>query len=404
VLFVLAVVAIPTAAVEPARPLLIVDQPVAPARLTECADDGALKFAVADNDSAVPRSSVVPQADLVAWGSPAEFGRGTYVVTADGSVLSAETAAVVGEQLEFSSAPFGPRSLPLGRVRGLVFHAPSARAARDRLFRSLSASADEDRDRLLLVGDDVVRGTLRSLDSRHADIETSVGAAKVELGRIAAVAFNPALTERLSLPSSRVVVGLADGSLVVTASPVGREQVRLAPVAASPAAADAAASREPWQVAREEIVFLQTFGGRSRYLSDLEPTGYKHVPYLELARDYRLDQSPGGGDLRAGGRRYLKGVGMHSTSRLTFPLAADHRRFAAEIAIDDETGGRGSVVFRVFVDTEERFRSEVVRGGDASTPIAVDVAGGKQLSLVVDFAEAGDVQDHAVWLNARLTQ
>jgi hypothetical protein len=37
-------------------------------------------------------------------------------------------------------------------------------------------------------------------------------------------------------------------------------------------------------------------------------------------------------------------------------------------------------------------------------PISVDIGGAKQVSLVVDFAERGDEQDHADWLDARFVE
>jgi len=162
------------------------------------------------------------------------------------------------------------------------------------------------------------------------------------------------------------------------------------------------ADAPPWHVGRSQVFFLQTLGGDAVYLSDLESSGYRHVPYLERTWDYGVDRSVGGGPLRVGGKRYLKGLGMHSTSRLSFALPEGMRRFAASLAIDDDADGRGSVTFRVFVDKEERYRSEVIRGGQPPVPMEVDVSGGSQLSLIVDFADHGDEQDHADWLNARL--
>lgn len=397
-LLVLAVLSTPLAA----EPLSTVDHTWPAAELSEFAADGRITFSVAPADGTASQSVSVATEDLVVWGTPAEFGRGTYVTTVDGGIFAAETVAVSGETFDLLSPSFDSRSWPLSSVRGAIFHPPAARASRDRLFRRLTAPEAGDRDRVLLVGGDEVQGTLTSLDARHANLETPVGAAKLDLGRTTAVVFNPALTTNIDLPSQRLLVGLRDGTLIVAASAVGRDRVRLTPVIAPPADKNAAGTPMPWEVDRREIVFLQTRGGRAVYLSDLAPTGYKHVPYLDVPREYRLDQSVDGGDLRAGGRRYLKGVAMHSTSRLTFPLAASYRGFAAEIAIDDDADGRGSVTFRVFVDAEERYRSEVVRGGDPPTPVEVDVAGGKHLSLIVDFAEEADVLDHADWLNARL--
>jgi hypothetical protein len=60
------------------------------------------------------------------------------------------------------------------------------------------------------------------------------------------------------------------------------------------------------------------------------------------------------------------------------------------------------VVFRVLVDGHERFASPILRGGDAPVPVSVDVRGAKKLELMVDYADRGDVLDHADWLDARL--
>src|SRR5262249_35933261 len=160
-------------------------------------------------------------------------------------------------------------------------------------------------------------GTLTKLDSRFAAFQTAVGPAQIELGRVAAVAFNPALTAKYDRRASRTLVGLRDGTLVACSAVTGTDQVILTPLVA-PAGVEKAP--KPWKCDAAEIVFLQRFGGRAVYLSDLTPTGYKHVPYFELTRPYRLDRNVDGGDLRAGGRRYLKGIGMTSTSRLTYPL------------------------------------------------------------------------------------
>ena len=117
------------------------------------------------------------------------------------------------------------------------------------------------------------------------------------------------------------------------------------------------------------ITALQTLGGQAVYLSDLKPVGYKHIPFLQLAWPYQADRNVSGDLLRAGGKLFLKGLGMHSASRLTYDLDRPASRLEAALAIDDRAGGRGSVVFRVFVDTgdghwEPKFTSPIVRGGD----------------------------------------
>lgn len=387
-----------TAAAQPPQALVTVERNIAAVRPTAFADDGKITFATIGSADAKGETFTVAADDLVAWGAPVEFGRGIYVLTADGGVFSSETVAVTGEELDFLTATFDSRTLPLAQARGVVLRPAASAAARDRMFR-LTDGTGGDRDRLLLSGGDRLEGTLTKLDSRQAAVETAVGAAQVELGRVAAVTFNSALTAKYE-PQPRTVVGLRDGTLLVCSAITGTERLTLTPLIA---AATNANSAKPWICRTDEVVFLQRLGGRIEYLSDLSPTGYKHVPYFELTRTYQTDCNVGGGDLRADGRRYLKGLGMTATARLTYPLDAAHKKFAAEIAIDDDAGGRGSVTFRVFIDAVEKFRSGIVRGGDPPSPIAVDVSGGRTLSLVVDFAERADELDHADWLNARLS-
>ena len=83
------------------------------------------------------------------------------------------------------------------------------------------------------------------------------------------------------------------------------------------------------------ITALQTLGGQAVYLSDLEPVGYKHIPFLQLAWPYQADRNVSGDLLRAGGKLFLKGLGMHSASRLTYDLDRPASRLEAALAIDD---------------------------------------------------------------------
>jgi hypothetical protein len=157
-----------------------------------------------------------------------------------------------------------------------------------------------------------------------------------------------------------------------------------------------------------DVASLQSLGGRFVYLSDLEPADYRHVPYLEIAWPYHGDRNALGEPLAVGGKRYLKGLGMHSAARLTYRLDGGYRRFDAAVAIDDSAGDKGSVVLGVYVlrdgGWQTAFTSEIVRGGQEPLHVSVDVAGAQGLTLTVDYADRGDELDHADWLDARLVE
>ncbi len=383
----------------PFQPLTTIDGTRPPVEWRGTTADGAWTFRPLDAPAGdASRDVVVAANDVVVWGHPADPLSAPVAVLAGGDRTPVDDFTADAESITVTTRSLGKRTFPLSRVRGLVFRAPSSPLGRDLRFAAVAHPAEGERDRLTLVGGDALQGIVTTLDVRQVVVETALGPAAKSTLDAESLVFNPALAEEVLRPTEYVVVGLRDGTLLACSRVTGNDQT----AAFEPLVA--AGETAAWTVPRASVVFLQRFGGRVRYLSDVAPAGYRHVPYFRLEKKYAFDRNLAGGALRAGGKPHLKGIAMPSTSRLAFPLDPADRRLRAEIALDDVAGRQGSVTFRVFVDADERFRSDVVRGGDSPRPIDVDLAGGKQLSLVVDFAESGDVQDHAVWLDARLTR
>lgn len=335
----------------------------------------------------------LPAADLVTWGTPAEIGNVPLLVLADGSRVVGEVIEADKERLTVDSGLFGLVKLPVERLAGVVFQTPSERQARDQLLDQI-ASAEGNTDRLILVNGDQLSGRLDVIHDNAARLTTEVGPVDVKTERIRALVFNPGLVQRPRSEGLRAIVGFRDGSrLVAQQLVVDQTSVRVTGM-----------DGRAWNASPEEFVFLQPLGGRVVYLSDLKAAAYRHIPYLTLAWPYHTDRNVLGSLLRVGGRLYLKGLGMHSASRLTYLLPKSAQRFQAELAIDDSTEGSGSVRFRVFVDGREKYTSPTVRGGQAPLPISVDLAGAKRLDLIVEFADRADQQDHADWLGARVSK
>lgn len=129
---------------------------------------------------------------------------------------------------------------------------------------------------------------------------------------------------------------------------------------------------------------------------------------LGMTWPHRIDRAVDGGPLRAGGRRYTRGIGVHAPSRLVWELGGAWRQLRGSCAIDDVVSrlpGRGSVVFRIHVDGELRWESGVVRGGDASIALPEQsLAGANELVLEVDMASDFHVADRADWLRVLLVK
>jgi len=344
--------------------------------------------------AAGPRA--LPAASLVRWGQCAEWTRGSAVILVDGSLLVADVIAADRESLVADSPLFGELKLPRASIAGVVFRPLGGRARNDRLLDRVASGAGES-GRIVLTNGDELAGALETVKDGRLHLQTSVRPLEVEARRVAALLSRPTRKRADTGEAAKTLwasAGLSDGTRLHAAALEIRGDALRVTLQSGPV----------WNTASKELVFLQPLGGKVVYLSDLKADGYRHVPYLTLPWPYRTDRSVSGAMLRSGGRLYLKGLGMHSASRLTYALARPYRRFCAELAIDDETEGGGSAGFRLFVDGQLKYTGPTVRGGQPAIPVSIDIVGAKRLDLVVDFAERADELDHADWLDARLVR
>jgi len=347
------------------------------------------------------KPQTIPAGQWVRWGAPAPFApSGPIVLAADGSLLPIdqqfEPVVLQGEKLNCDTRRLGRLQLPLPSVRGLVYHLPARIQQADVLMREI-LDAQGSADQLLLANGDRLSGTLTQLGADKLLLEVDQIPLELEVRNVVAVIFNPALARRPPATKERMVVGLSDGT---------RLQCQAA-VSSGTSLSMTTQNGLKLSSALANVVWLQALSEKVAYVSDFQDAGYRHTPYLSLNWPYERDRNVLGGQLRCGGRAYLKGLGMHSTSLIRYALDKPYRRLDAEIGIDDETGSRGSVIFRVYVDTgdgqwQRRYESPIVRGGQAPVPISVDLKGAKRIALVADVADRGDELDHANWLDARL--
>jgi len=181
-------------------------------------------------------------------------------------------------------------------------------------------------------------------------------------------------------------VTLAEGKLRVT-SPAGLELVY--PLA--------------------EIARIDYSQGNLQYLSDMKPESTTWTPYLGAAASPasaafyrpRSDRALEGGPLRVGGKKYAKGLSMHSRTELVYRLPEKFSRFQAVAGIDDGVRGSGHVRLLIVGD-DKTLLDEVIAGKDAPRAVDLDVKGVNRLKITVDYGEDLDVSDHLDLCEARI--
>lgn len=372
---------------------------------------GQLSLVEADTAQLVSGGQIrsVPLEEMLWWGQLTPPSRRQTVELTDGSQLVAAPAWTLHGSLSYADEMLSIKQTVLANVQiaRRQLYALWLEAARDReLFAPIRAEANRyagDEDRVWLVSGDAFSGSVEAIAEGRLTFAVEGEPLELPLAEVAALRFAGNEAGRQEPAQNRMAVGLSDGTLLMAKSFEFSEKNVTAELVAG---LDVRTTRS------EAVTYLQPFGQRTIYLSDLEPLDFRHTPYLggaSPAGNWQLgiDRNLFGEPLSAAGRYFLKGLAVHSASRLVYRLPAGATQFACLVALDDssqQTESGGSAVFRVYVarggKLEQAYESPTVRSGDPPLPISVDLSGGKAIALVVDYADRGDQSDHADWLDA----
>jgi alpha-galactosidase len=100
------------------------------------------------------------------------------------------------------------------------------------------------------------------------------------------------------------------------------------------------------------------------------------------------------------GKKFVHGFGTHADSELWVDLQGAVTKFVSYVGVDSEVQDRGSIRFEVWADGKKIADSGLMRGGQEAKLISVDVAGVKQMTLIVSGDTDGINYDHADWAGA----
>lgn len=320
---------------------------------------------------------------------------------ARGGLVRATLRGGDGELLELGVLGGGTLRLPIdaiasvrvsGRVPDDWTEPISAPQEGDRLYRKRGRGLDR------------IDGTVESFEPEGVRMGGSLGV-KLFPWEEVAVLFVEVLGVAAREPARGVpvVLDLVDGS---------RLPASLARLSGSDGVELLTSSEHALRVPLEAVSELLVQGGGLRFLSELAPSEAEATaPFgddLGMRWPPRFDRSCSGGPLRAGGRVWTRGIGVHAPSRIVFELEEEWARLRGSVAIDDEVGdlpARGSVRFRIKGGERVLWESPVLRGGDPPLSIPpLSLEGVRHLVLEVDEAEGLHVADRADWLRMILSR
>jgi hypothetical protein len=326
------------------------------------------------------------------------------VTLVNGDELRARVLGGSGEELELELVAGVNVPFQLSGLRSLVF--PARIPADQRL--ALAPAPEGDRLYRRTAALDALDGTLEGFEAEGVRFDSVLGQRTIPWGEVGAL-FIEALDDgpdRAAAAAVPVVVAFAGrdgGRLRGGLLALERERCRLLLGGASEIAL-------PWSAVAELLVA----DGRLTYLSELVPSGESgrgaaFGDELGMNWPHRMDRNVLGGELRAGGTPYRRGIGMHAPSVLTFALDGSYRTLRGRVAIDDSAllnarAARGNVLFRLRADGELLWESPPVRGGDPVLDIPALALEGRR-ELVLELDPAGDFAgDRGNWLDLVLVR
>lgn len=287
----------------------------------------------------------------------------------------------------------------LERIRALVFpqNIPADHTVATVTDRLLSRKST--RDEVILKAGSETEGTIQKFGVTFLEISTDrLGTLTIPYEKVSAVGVLE-VTPPPEEKDLRVTVCLTDGSRITGLPRAGRERE---------IGIESSLLGE-MRIPTSRILFIYVQGGRTTYISDLEPEKVESTPFFPREFPWRpylnRDRSYGGGAIRLGGVVYPKGLGCHSRVEATYDLGGAYRSLDGLLGIDDEVaGGKGSVIFRVVLDGREVYSSGEVTHRDGPKRLGIQVKEARKLTLVVDYGKNIHIQDRADWADLRLTK
>jgi len=335
--------------------------------------------------------------------SAAERGDGVeraqVELTLEDAVLG-RIAGARGETLELELVGGARLSVSIDDVRRVVFAG--------RLGGASVVEAPPKGDRLYWVrpkGLDRVDGSFQEFSAEGVVFESALGVRTFPWAEIGALTIEPLGAARARERSPRAVsvdlmgggrlhgdlLGVRDGSL--------RLNWR---------------GRTPLALPLESLAQVALDDGSVAHLSAFAPTlaveGWPENDDSGMRWPYQQDRAVMGGALRAGGRSWPRGVGVHSPSRLEWELDGSWKALHGAAAIDDSVkllAYRGSVRCAIYLDGSQTpvWSSGRIEGGSAPVEFTgLALEGVRRIALVVEMDERLYVADRLNWLDLRLVK
>ncbi len=297
-----------------------------------------------------------------------------------GDLLGGEPLGIKNDQISWQSAAIGEIQVPLSRLVAIT--KPGQQPP----------DLKRTEDTVKLVNGDTVRGIIAGMEEGKISVKAESGDVQaVPIDSIASVWFAAAAGAKAA-GERGYRVRLDDGSSIVGPKlkldgakldlTLGKDNLR--------------------SIDLSRVTGIEQVNGPVSFLTSRTPSESVYIPFLgEPSSLVRIDRSVSGGELMCGGRVFRRGIGVHSFSRLSYPLDGNAAAFRTQYGINDDCP-RGDVTVRILLDGKLVHEQPKVRAGTLWPVVTIDLGAAKKLTLEVDYGNGKHVDDHLDWIEPAL--
>ncbi len=331
------------------------------------------------------KTQTIPVADILeakTVGTDISAVPGWQVVLRNGGRVVGTPIKVIAGNLRLRARGLGLLSIPLTQIAAL----------RHGSLPKINPVAAPD-DTLFLTNGDKLSGAMDTLGPNNVHWSTSLGNATIPWSRVnyfvlgGPVGTIPihGLAQRITLTNGTVLVAhnlsWKDGKVSC-----------LGP------------GRLPLHFSLALLARISIHGGNAQWLTDFTAVSSRQVSYFGGDNQWpvRHNRNVLGGPLRADGRRFAHGLGVHADSTLTYLLDGKFSRLLFSPAMDQSAMPFGRAKARVLLDGKVAWRSGELRPGMAIKVVDIPVKGVHLLTLQVVNTNRFGVESRMDWLNAAL--
>ncbi|MDB5358687.1 MAG: hypothetical protein JWN24_5140 [Phycisphaerales bacterium] len=332
----------------------------------------------ADAEKVIPFAQFLDVRRALPLGQPA----GKFVLhMAGGDRIGGQPVGIKGNNLVWNNPAVGEVSLPMRQLVAIT---------------GLKGKVSDTRRRedvVTLSNGDTVRGIINSIADGKISVKTDAGDSDVPLAAVDNVSFAATAGGASAAPGFRV--RFDDGSSVVAPSlTLAGEKLEIA------FGKDAVR-----QVELTHVAAIEQVNGPVSWLSSRPPSENVFIPFIGAAQPgaAKMNTNWTGDEIRYGPQQFSHGIGVHSYSRLSWPLDGAYEAFRTRYAIDTkEPLPKADVTVRILLDGKSVYEQQHVRAGAISAVVLEDIKSARKLTLEVDYGDNMDTQDRLNWIEPAL--